>query len=84
VSDFEIPFSKSETKIKIMKKNMGAIDKIIRITVAVTIAILFFTGIVPGVTGIILMSLAGVFLLTSFIGTCPLYLPFGISTRNKN
>jgi len=66
-----------------MKKNMGTADKVIRILVAIVIAILFFTNVITGTLGIILLVLAAVFLLTSFIGFCPLYLPFGIRT-NKN
>lgn len=66
-----------------MKKNMGAIDKTIRILVAVIIAILYFTNIISGVAAIILLIFAGIFILTSFISFCPLYLPFGISTTKK-
>jgi hypothetical protein len=66
-----------------MKKNMGTIDKVIRILVAVTIAILFFTGVITGTVGIILLVLAGVFVLTSLISFCPLYLPLGINTCKK-
>jgi len=63
-----------------MKKNMGNTDKIIRILLAVVVAILYFTNVIPGVLGIILMALAGIFVLTSLISFCPLYAPFGIST----
>lgn len=63
-----------------MKKNMGMTDKIIRIIIAVVIGILFFTGVIPGTLGIVLLVLAGIFLLTSFISFCPLYAPFGLST----
>jgi hypothetical protein len=66
-----------------MKKNMGTIDKVIRILIAVVIAILFFTGTIEGTLGIILLVLAAVFLLTSFISFCPLYWPFGINTGKK-
>ena len=66
-----------------MKKNMGSIDRVIRIIVAVVFAALYFTGNVTGTIGVILLVLGGVFLLTSFVGTCPLYLPFGISTCPK-
>jgi hypothetical protein len=66
-----------------MKKNMGNADRIIRIIIAAIIAGLFFANIIPGVLGIVLMALAGVFLLTSFISFCPLYAPFGISTCKK-
>ena len=67
-----------------MKKNIGTIDKILRVRLAITFGILFFMGIIPGILGIVLMVLAAVFLLTSLVGTCPLYLPFGFSTKNKH
>lgn len=66
-----------------MKKNMGAIDKVIRIVIAVFIAILFFTHVISGTLGIVLIILAAIFGLTSFISFCPLYLPFGLSTNKK-
>ena len=67
-----------------MKKNMGTVDKVIRILVAVFIGVLYFTNVISGTLAIILGILAVVFVLTSFISFCPLYLPFGISTfRNK-
>lgn len=50
---------------------------------AVLIAVLYFTHQIGGTVGIILLVLGGIFLLTSFIGTCPLYLPFGIKTTKK-
>jgi hypothetical protein len=63
-----------------MKKNMGMTDKVIRSIIAVVIGVLFFTNVIPGTLGIVLLVLAVVFLLTSFISFCPLYAPFGIST----
>lgn len=66
-----------------MKKNMGSADKLIRVIIAVIIAILYFTNVIPGTIGIILLALAVIFLATSFISFCPLYLPFGISTCKK-
>jgi hypothetical protein len=66
-----------------MKKNMGTADRIIRILVAVAIIILYFTHQVSGTLAIILLILAAVFILTSFISSCPLYLPFGINTHKK-
>lgn len=66
-----------------MKKNMGNIDKVIRILVALVIAVLYFTHVINGTVAIIGLVLAAVFILTSFISFCPLYLPFGISTRKK-
>lgn len=66
-----------------MIKNMGTLDRALRVVVAVVIAVLYFTGQISGLTALILGILALVFVLTSFIGTCPLYLPFGLSTRGK-
>jgi len=63
-----------------MKKNMGTIDKTIRIILAVLIAVLYFTGILKGTLGVILLVLAGVFVLTSLISFCPLYTIFGWNT----
>ncbi|MEZ5040181.1 MAG: DUF2892 domain-containing protein [Saprospiraceae bacterium] len=69
-----------------MKKNMGSMDRAIRVIVAIVVAALFFTNVISGVLGIVLMVLAGVFVLTSVVSFCPLYAPFGISTcavKNK-
>jgi hypothetical protein len=66
-----------------MKKNMGTVDKVIRVLVAVIIVVLYFTHVVSGTLAVILLILAGVFVVTSLLGFCPLYLPFGLSTRKK-
>ena len=66
-----------------MKKNMGAADKVVRIIVAVLIFAAYFANLISGTIAITFLVLAGIFILTSFIGTCPLYLPFGISTKKK-
>jgi hypothetical protein len=66
-----------------MKKNMGTADKIIRILIAAIVAILFFTNVITGTLGIILLVLSGVFILTSLVSFCPLYLPLGLSTKKK-
>jgi hypothetical protein len=63
-----------------MKKNMGNTDKIVRVIIAVIIAALYFTNTITGTLGIVLLVLAGVFVLTSAISFCPLYAPFGLST----
>lgn len=63
-----------------MKKNMGVIDKTIRIIIALVIAILFYMKIISGTLGIVLLIMAGIFLLTSFISFCPLYKLFGFNT----
>ena len=59
---------------------MGMIDKSLRIILTIVFAILYYTEMVTGTIGIILLVLGGVFVLTSFISFCPLYAPFGIST----
>ncbi len=66
-----------------MKKNMGSADKIIRVLIAIGVFILYFTGTIHGTLGILLIAFAVVFVLTSLVGTCPLYLPFGLSTLRK-
>ncbi len=63
-----------------MKKNMGNTDRIIRFIIAAIIAVLYFNGTITGTLGIILMVLAAVFVITSFVSFCPLYAPFGLST----
>lgn len=66
-----------------MKKNIGSADRAIRILLAVAIIALYFGNLISGTTAIVLWALAAVLLLTSSISFCPLYLPFGISTRKK-
>ena len=63
-----------------MKKNMGNIDRIIRLIVSIIFVVMFYINIVTGTLGIVLLVLAGVFTLTSMVSFCPLYVPFGIKT----
>jgi len=67
-----------------MKKNMGSLDRITRLTLVVLVAVLYFTNVISGTLAIILDIFALIFLITSLIGVCPLYMPFGISTRKKS
>ena len=67
-----------------MKKNMGNADRIIRVILAAIFAVLYFTGIVPGTVGLVLMVLAGVFVLTSLVSFCPLYAIVGLSSYPTN
>ena len=62
---------------------MGNIDRIVRLVVAILIAVLLFTNVISGTLGIIALVLAAVLVLTSAISFCPLYLPFGLSTCPK-
>ena len=66
-----------------MKKNMGQMDRALRILIAVIVAALYFTGQISGLAATILGVVAGIFLLTGLVGTCPAYLPFGASTRKS-
>jgi hypothetical protein len=63
-----------------MKKNMGNLDKIIRIIVAIAFAGLYFGGIITGIMGIVFLVLGGVFVLTSLVSFCPLYTLVGLNT----
>lgn len=67
-----------------MKKNMGQGDRIIRLGLAVVVAVLFFTKQITGMAAIVLGILAVIWILTSFISFCPLYVPFKISTKKRN
>lgn len=66
-----------------MKANMGSADRIIRIIIAIVIGILYFTNVITGLLGTILLIVAAVFLLTGLVSFCPAYLPFGLSTLKK-
>jgi len=66
-----------------MKKNMGVLDRIIRTILAVVVIVLYFTKQISGTAAIILGIIAVIFLLTSLIGFCPIYVPFKISTQKK-
>lgn len=66
-----------------MKINMGTVDRVARILVAVAIAIAYFTNLISGTVAIVLLVFASIFIITSLISFCPLYLPLGISTRKK-
>lgn len=67
-----------------MKENIGLTDKIIRVSVAIFVAILYFIGTISGTIAIVLGIFALIMIFTSFVSFCPLYLPFGINTRKKS
>ncbi len=62
---------------------MGGVDKILRIIVAAIIVVLYLLGKISGTLGIVLLVVAAVLSIVSMVGSCPLYLPFGISTLPK-
>jgi len=66
-----------------MKKNMGTIDKVIRILLAVVFVALYFTNVISGTLAIILLALSAILVVTSILGICPLYMLASLSTRKK-
>jgi hypothetical protein len=63
-----------------MKKNVGNADKMIRILIAAVAALLFFTNVVTGTAGLILLAAGGILFVTSLISFCPLYAMLGINS----
>lgn len=66
-----------------MVKNMGTVDRVIRVALAIVVAVLYLTGAISGVAAVILGILAVIFLATSLVSFCPLYAPFKLSTRKQ-
>ena len=67
-----------------MKPNMGTVDRAVRVVIALAIGALYFTGTISGTVGIVALVAAVVFLGTSAVGSCPAYLPLGLSTRKES
>ncbi|HYL56534.1 MAG TPA: DUF2892 domain-containing protein [Gemmatimonadales bacterium] len=67
-----------------MTRNMGAADRVVRTLIAVAIGILYFMGKISGTLAIVLGIVAIAFIVTSFVGWCPSYVPFGLSTRKPS
>jgi hypothetical protein len=66
-----------------MKKNIGSIDKVIRILIAAVVVVLYFTKVVSGTLGIVLLIVAGIIALTAIIDFCPIWAVLGINTKKK-
>ncbi|HUI30307.1 MAG TPA: DUF2892 domain-containing protein [Candidatus Acidoferrales bacterium] len=66
-----------------MKKNMGSVDRTIRVIIALLIGILYLAGQINGILALILGIVAVIFLLTSIVSFCPLYVPFKLSTKKE-
>jgi fatty acid desaturase len=69
---------------KTMKRNMGIVDRVIRIALAALVAVLYFANQLSLTAAVILGILAVIFLATGIVGFCPLYLPFGLSSKRKS
>lgn len=66
--------------MNVMKKNMGNVDRVLRVVFAVLVVVLYFSGIIDGTLAIVLSVVGGIFLLTSFVGFCPIYAVVGLNT----
>ena len=66
-----------------MTKNMGMLDRSLRVAAALVVVGLYFTGRISGVLAIVLGAFAAIFLLTSFVSFCPVYTLLGITTDKK-
>jgi hypothetical protein len=66
-----------------MKKNVGTIDKVIRIVFAIAVISLFLTNVITGVLGIVLLAVSAILVITSMVGVCPLYIVMGLNSAEK-
>lgn len=66
-----------------MKKNMGTLDRVLRIAAALAVIALYFTPVISGTIAIMLLVIAGIFIVTGFVSFCPLYYPFNLRTSRK-
>lgn len=66
-----------------MKKNVGTIDKVIRLLIALVIVILYLTHTISGTLAYILLAVSAIFVVTSLVSICPIWLMLGINTDKK-
>jgi hypothetical protein len=66
-----------------MKTNMGRWDRTLRLIAAAVLAVLLIAGLIKGTLAVIFAIVAAIFVITTFVGFCPAYVPFGISTKGK-
>lgn len=66
-----------------MKKNMGTVDRTVRVVLALVVFGLYLMGAISGAAALVLGALAVIFVVTGLVGFCPLYVPFKISTLRK-
>lgn len=66
-----------------MQPNMGNLDRVVRVIAAGIAIVLYFMNIISGTVALALLVVAAIFILTSIVSFCPLYLPFGVSTTDK-
>lgn len=61
--------------------NMGGTDRIVRILLAIAVAVLIYFEVLQGVLAYVLLTIAALFVLTSLVGFCPVYGLFGINSN---
>lgn len=66
-----------------MTKNIGSTDKIIRFLIAIVIGVLYFTNVITGTLGIVLLAVGGILAITAFINFCPIWAAIGVKTTPK-
>ena len=66
-----------------MKKNVGTIDKVIRIIFAIAVIVLFLTNVISDVLGMVLLAVSAILVATSMLGVCPLYMILRLNTAEK-
>lgn len=66
-----------------MTKNMGMVDRVMRVVLALVVGVLYLARLISGVAAVVLGIFAAIFLITGLVGFCPAYTPFGLSTRGK-
>ncbi len=67
-----------------MKKNMGRLDRTIRLVLALAFVLLVIFGAAKGTAAVVLVILAAVLAITTLLGFCPLYVPVGASTKEPD
>ncbi|GAB3525111.1 YgaP family membrane protein [Emticicia fontis] len=65
-------------------KNLGKIDRIIRVIIAFAVVSLYYTDVLSGIMGLLAVALASISLITSLVSFCPLYSAIGVNTHGKN
>ncbi len=65
-------------------KNLGTLDRALRVIAVSAIVIAYATGNLTGTVGVVLLLIAIVLLATAAIGFCPAYRLFGASTCEKS
>lgn len=62
---------------------MGTADKSVRVLLAIVVAVLYYFNVIQGTLAYVLMAIAIVLLITSFINFCPLYTLIGVNTCKR-